>query len=857
MESPKTKNRVKKGKPLTYVTLFSAAGLGCYGFKLEGYECVATVEIMKKRLMFQRYNDKCTYDSGYISEDITDEETKEQLRTELRRWNINENNPLDVLIATPPCQGMSVANHKKGNELLRNSLIVESIKWVEEIKPRFFIFENVRSFLKTYCTDIDGKDKTIGEAIEVNLSGEYHIHSTIINFKDYGCPSSRTRTLVIGVRKDLPEVTPFDILPEYTNEVQTLRQTIGHLPSLKKMGEIDVNDIYHNFKSYSPEMQDWIKDLKEGESAFDNKNPDFVPHKKVGAIRIFNANKNGDKYRRQIWDRVSPCIHTRNDILSSQNTVHPTDNRVFSIREVMLMMSVPKTFKWSKESFEELNSLPLADKKRFLSQNEMTIRHSLGEGVPTIIFQQIAKRIKEYAIPKSLDFTSISKTIDEYSLTENDKLIKFIKSNPQKYSHTVLTKLAELANTQRSETAAYYTRQDICYSVVKDLPEAKKDKPFSILEPSIGIGNFIPLLIEKYRHVNQVTIDVVDIDKNSLETFAVLLSKLTIPSNFTINIINDDFLLHKFKRRYDLVVGNPPYKKLTSANSEVIQYKSNAYNSDTNNIFSFFIEKALTLGDIVAFIVPKSLINAPEFDKTREILKNNCLVKIADYGEAAFKGVKIETISFIVSTRKKSTNNPIKIESYITKKVNFKNPDYILSSDYPYWLLYRNEFFDQVAAKLKFDIFTAFRDRQITKLHTKSKGRIRVLKSRNIASNEIVDISTYDCYLNDTENFAVAKYLNHEHAILVPNLTYHPRACFLPKNAITDGSVAILTLKNGSRKVTSEDLMYYNTEEYEKFYAIARNHGTRSLNIDNNSVFFFGILKNPTTNGRGNKKASK
>jgi hypothetical protein len=36
-----------------------------------------------------------------------------------------------------------------------------------------------------------------------------------------------------------------------------------------------------------------------------------------------NVNKNGDKYKRQEWDKPAPCIHTRNDIMASQNTVHP------------------------------------------------------------------------------------------------------------------------------------------------------------------------------------------------------------------------------------------------------------------------------------------------------------------------------------------------------------------------------------------------------------------------------------------------------------------------------------------------------------------------------------------------------
>ena len=107
-----------------------------------------------------------------------------------------------------------------------------------------------------------------------------------------------------------------------------------------------------------------------------------------------------------------------------------------------------------------------------------------------------------------------------------------------------------------------------------------------------------------------------------------------------------------------------------------------------------------------------------------------------------------------------------------------------------------------------------------------------------------MDITGYDSYINFTPNIDVLKYINNTETVLIPNLTYYPRACFMPINSITDGSVAILTLKNGSRKINQKDLEYYNSEEFTKFYKIARNHGTRSLNIDNNSVFFFGILKN-------------
>ncbi|OIV40354.1 DNA cytosine methyltransferase [Flavobacterium johnsoniae] len=834
---------MKLKKPLTYISLFSSAGVGCYGFKLEGFRCVATVEILEKRLDIQRYNSKCEYESGYISDDIITKNAKNKIYSELLKWNISEKaEELDVLIATPPCQGMSVANHKKGDELNRNSLVIESILLTKEIKPKFFVFENVRAFLNTICTDIDGSDKSIKEAIELNLAGQYHIHYQVINFKDFGNPSSRTRTLVIGTRKDLKEVTPFDIFPNLSKE-RKLKEIIGKLPSLKIMGEISEEDIYHNFKKYSPAMRNWICNIGEGESAFDNADPDRVPHKIVDGSVVYNVNKNGDKYKRQLWNKVAPCIHTRNDILSSQNTVHPVDDRVFSIREVMLMMSVPESFKWTQKSLDELNKLSVEDKIKFLKKEEMNIRHCLGEAVPTIIFQQIAKKAKNYLLNENFNEQSIKRIIEENELEVVENLNSFIETNSLKFPYSILSKIAELSNTARTENSAYYTSQDICYSVIKDLPEAKEFKTLRILEPSIGVGNFLPLLIEKYKTVNKVAIDVVDIDVNSINTLKLLLKKLEVPKNVSINIINFDFLLFNFEKKYDIVVGNPPYKKITKDKSLLSSYKKGIYNTDTNNIFSFFIEKSLKLGSVVALIVPKSLINSPEFNKTRDLLESLKVRKITDYGEKGFKGVKIETISFVVHAQKKSINNVIEIESYITKEISIKDQDYIFSKDFPYWLIYRNEMFDTISNKMKFNIFNAYRDRQITKKITADNGNIRVLKSRNIASNKTINIENYDSYTDNIDNLDVKKFMNNETAVLVPNLTYNPRACFLPKNAIVDGSVAILTLRNGSRPVNEKDLEYFGTEEFSRFYAVARNYGTRSLNIDNNSVFFFGLLK--------------
>ena len=829
-------------KPLTYISLFSSAGVGCYGFKLNGFECIATNELLTKRLKIQAYNNKCKYETGYIGGDISNPNVKAKLLTELKFWQDKHKiKEPDVLISTPPCQGMSVANHKKNDEKSRNSLVIESIKVTQEILPKFFIYENVRAFLNTICTDIDGVDKPIGEAIKYNLGGQYNILSKIVNFKEYGSNSSRTRTLVIGIRKDIQDVSPFDIFPK-KQKAKSLRQLIGDLPALEEMGEIS-EDIFHGYREFDKRMLPWIENLEEGQSAFEQTEQLRIPHRIIDGKLVPNKSKNGDKYARWFWDKEGPCVHTRNDILSSQNTVHPRDNRVFSIRELMRMMSIPESFEWSNVKTKDLNERTHLEKKLFLKKEELNIRHCLGEAVPTGVFKSIASNIKKFYKKEKISSSEISSLVTENKLNITDNLINFIKDNFTEISLENIFLISEFSNSERQKTSAYFTRKDIAFTVIKDLPELKKKKKIRILEPSVGVGNFIPQLIEKYREKEEVIIDVCDIDNNSLRVLKTILENIKVPKNFKINLKNIDFLLWNTRLKYDLVVGNPPYKKLTKNKELLERYKFGLQNTDTNNLFSFFIEKSIRLGNYISLIVPKSLLNSPEFNKTRELINSHNLEKICDYGEKAFKSVKIETISFLINTIEKEKSDIIKLESYIDKKYSLKSKKYILSNDFPYWLIYRSDKFDKIASKMKLDIFQSFRDRQITKSLTKNNGEIRVLKARNIGNNEIKDLVNYDRYVDNMENLAVSKYINENDVVMVPNLTYYPRATFLPKNTIVDGSVALLTLKNGSRLPTEKDLEFYSTKEFENYYRVARNHGTRSLNIDNNSVFFFGLLK--------------
>ncbi len=830
---------------LTYISLFSSAGVGCYGFKMHGFECIATNEIVERRINVQKFNDKCKYESGYICGDITEDSVKSHLFSEVERWKKAEKiNNVTVVIATPPCQGMSVANHKKAeNEIVRNSLVIESIKIIEEISPLFFIFENVPAFMKTICTDTDGTEKPISEAIDAHLGDKYATYSQVINFKNYGACSSRSRTVVIGVRKDLADfISPFELFPDYKEE-KTLREVIGDLPALKQFGEISQDDIYHSFRTYPEHMRSWIADLKEGESAFDQTDISKVPHKVVDGEIVVNIRKNGDKYRRQYWDKVGPCIHTRNDQLASQNTIHPSDDRVFSIRELMMMMTIPHSFRWTNLSESTLNSLTVEKKRAFLKKEEIKIRQCLGEAVPTAIFENIADKISFFFSRHHLNDTEVRKLIDTTDLDSLDSIISFISANFDTIGISSISKVVEFANAKREHNAAFFTDKSILNEIMKCLPDIDKEE-IHILEPSVGTGNFIPFIIKKYASAKFLKIDVVDIDPDVIAILKFIISKHTLPNNISINFINDDFLLHNFNRQYDLVIGNPPFNKLGSNNSALKLYRAQAENTDTANTFSFFLEKAVKISNYVSLIVPKFLLNTPEFKKTRDILERKHIDSIIDFGENGFKGVLVETVCVNVNTLETGSKTTIRS---ITEQITLvQKQSYITDHSFPYWLIYRNDFFDEIAKRLAFDVFTVFRDRQITNKLLSAKGDIRVIKSRNIndLGTKIEDIDGYDSYISadDARQLSVYTYYESDNVYLTPNMTYKPRLIKKPPYVLVNGSVAILTLKDGF-SINETQRGYFSTAEYRAFYKIARNYQTRSLNVDSNSVFFFGLLK--------------
>ena len=254
------------------------------------------------------------------------------------------------------------------------------------------------------------------------------------------------------------------------------------------------------------------------------------------------------------------------------------------------------------------------------------------------------------------------------------------------------------------------------------------------------------------------------------------------------------------------------------------------------------------ISDYTSLILNKTVLANEEFKITRDIISKKRIESIIDFGRYGFTGVSIETFNIIINTKQKP--NETIVENLKHNFILTQKQNYITDKKYPCFLLYRNTDFDVVAEKLQFDVFKVFRDRQITKKITtenKSDDTTWVLKAKNINDDGsgISHIDNYDVYIKNEylDELSVHEYKNNKNVFITPNMTYNTRVIRNPQNIIYDGSVAVLIPKKDI-KITDEQLLFFSTDEYRKFYIIARNLSTQSINVDNSSVYFYGILKN-------------
>lgn len=115
---------------------------------------------------------------------------------------------LDVLTGGPPCQGYSGIGIRRSygvdrREIPSNHLFVRMAQIIRRLRPRMFLFENVRGLLNARWTR-EGGDLIFPDVkAEFESIPGYETRWSLVFAKDYGVPQNRPRVLLVGIRKDI------------------------------------------------------------------------------------------------------------------------------------------------------------------------------------------------------------------------------------------------------------------------------------------------------------------------------------------------------------------------------------------------------------------------------------------------------------------------------------------------------------------------------------------------------------------------------------------------------------------------------------------------------------------------------
>ena len=175
----KARKKILKG-----VSLFSSAGIGETFFKDKGINVVVANELIEERAKLYSSLYK---DTKMIVGDITNKKIFNKIIHES-----GEN--IDFLIATPPCQGISIAGKNRTlNEMLkdeRNHLVFKIIDFINIKKPNYILIENVSNFLKLELP-FKGKLHTLLEILNILYGSSYDIEARVLDASEYGVPQKR------------------------------------------------------------------------------------------------------------------------------------------------------------------------------------------------------------------------------------------------------------------------------------------------------------------------------------------------------------------------------------------------------------------------------------------------------------------------------------------------------------------------------------------------------------------------------------------------------------------------------------------------------------------------------------------
>jgi len=193
------------------ISLFCGAGGSSLGYSMSGYDELLGIDIDPTACETFHHNFPYT---PVWNQDLTTVETDEVME-----YTGLESGQLDLLDSSPPCQGFSICGTRDIKDQ-RNDLFLETVRFIEGLRPKVFLIENVTGLMKG---KMRGKFNQI--LFQLKSTG-YKVKYKSINTIYYNVPQSRQRLIFLGVREDLQSEPVF---PQPNSQVKRLKDVLPHV----------------------------------------------------------------------------------------------------------------------------------------------------------------------------------------------------------------------------------------------------------------------------------------------------------------------------------------------------------------------------------------------------------------------------------------------------------------------------------------------------------------------------------------------------------------------------------------------------------------------------------------------------
>ena len=367
------------------IDLFAGVGGLSFGFAHDDeFEIIAANEILEPMAK--------AYSSNHPSVMMYNKDIKDFSLDDLTRDLGVKKGDIDIVVGGPPCQAYSTVGKRLIDDP-RGKLFQEYYRILKELRPKLFVFENVKGLLSMQGGDLI---KTIIALFE---SIGYHMQMRLLNAADYGAPQIRERVILVGTLDSKPFIypKPTHYNPELGKPKDsslkpyvTLGEAISDLPSIKT-GE--------SATEYSCDPQNEYQRLMRANAPAEIHEHE-VPKNNAKLVAIMEALPDGGSpkdiaeelrpnsgfancYCRLWWDKPSTTITRNLGCPSSSRCIHPRDPRPLSTREGARLQGFPDDYIFcGKRGDKHLQ---------------------IGNAVPTFLSRAIKDSVKSYLKGEDID----------------------------------------------------------------------------------------------------------------------------------------------------------------------------------------------------------------------------------------------------------------------------------------------------------------------------------------------------------------------------------------------------------------------------------------------------------------------